>query len=167
MRIREEKSILVCSEHFSRAPHVQVNFLKRVPQIKVPMEQEKKKFLWVIWPILCHTAEWKQGWVTLRSPDGTEGAGLTGCSNFLHTKYELRSRSRLLVASAYQTLFQLRRKQHTSTTLENPQYLLQTVNLVNLETEQKLKACCKVSAWGAEPGASKLVVWREIRNKGD
>lgn len=41
------------------------------------------------------------------------------------------------------------------------------VNPVNLETEQKLKACCKVSAWGAEPGASKLVVWREIRNKGD
>lgn len=48
MRIREEKNILVCSECFSRAPHVQVNFLKRVPQIKIPTEQEKKKSLWVI-----------------------------------------------------------------------------------------------------------------------
>lgn len=45
MRIREEKSILVCSERFSKAPHVQVNFLKRVPQIKVLTEQEKKGHL--------------------------------------------------------------------------------------------------------------------------
>lgn len=43
MRIRE-KNILVCSECFSRAPHVQFNFLKKVPQIKVPTEQEKRSF---------------------------------------------------------------------------------------------------------------------------
>lgn len=103
----------------------------------------------------------------LRSPEGTEGAGLTGCCNFLRTKYKLLSHSCLLIASANHTLFHLKRKQFTSTTPENPQYLLQMVNLVNLETEQKLKACCKVSALGAEPGASKLVVRRKIRNKGD